>query len=266
MLFTDFKRVLILFVIICWRLEVEALRQTFDERLQEIETYLELLESIEQQVRAGPPRLGTHGPLITTDQQKILYSSVYLQLYNLVEATITRCLDAVCEAATNGWYPSDLSIHFQREWVRFIARTHVELNHENRLKHALDLFGELVPAAPISKLKVERAGGNWDDDEIKGITDRIGLSLRISRPVYEGIKRPIRDDKGPLVLIKALRNELAHGTISFVECGDGVTVADLRDLKNKTALYLSEVVASFANAISSCEFLTKARRPMEAPA
>src|SRR6516162_9954901 len=113
------------------------LRDAFDERLAEIESYLLFLDGLDSEIRqSGTPRLGTEGSIITVEQQRILYSSVYLQLYNLVEATITRCLDAVCEAATNGWYPSDLSIHFQREWVRFIARTHVELNHENRLKHA----------------------------------------------------------------------------------------------------------------------------------
>lgn len=67
--------------------------QAFEERLQEIETYLDLLEVLEKQVQEGSPRIGKKGTKITVQQQKILYSSVYLQLYNLVESTVTRCVD-----------------------------------------------------------------------------------------------------------------------------------------------------------------------------
>ena len=74
-----------------------ALSQTFEEQLQEIETYLDLLEVFE--VQAG--RIGE--ATITAQQQKILYSSVYLQIYNLVEATITWCVEAVRSAACGPW-------------------------------------------------------------------------------------------------------------------------------------------------------------------
>src|SRR4051812_30680386 len=106
--------------------------QTFEDRLQEIETYLDLLDALEKQVQQGLPRIGQTGPTITVQQQRILYSSVYLQLYNLVEATITRCIDAVSVAIAEkgSWLPSDLSISVRREWVRAIARTHTDLNYE----------------------------------------------------------------------------------------------------------------------------------------
>jgi hypothetical protein len=241
---------------------VNALTETFEERLQEIEVYLALLDSLEQQVRQGLPKLG-EAP-ITAQQQKILYSCVYLQLYNLVEATITRCVEAVAAAAAdNGrWYPGDLSDNLRREWVRWAARTHTDLNYENRLQHALGLCEIFVKALPIAAWEVERGRrGNWDDDEIRVITNRLGIDLRISRETYEGVKRPFRDEKGPLALVKNLRNRLAHGSMSFVECGEGVTVTDLRDLKQRTALYLREVVGAFASYIDGYEFLAPERRP-----
>ena len=83
-----------------------ALSQTFEERLQEIETYLDLLEAFE--VQAGR-RIGE--ATVSAQQQKILYSSVYVQIYNLVEATITWCVEAVRSAAADHgrWKPGDLS-------------------------------------------------------------------------------------------------------------------------------------------------------------
>jgi len=178
--------------------EMEPLQEAFEERLREIDAYLELLEIIERQVQSGPPRITRDDTRITAEQQKILYSSVYVQLYSLVEATITRCVEAVCAAASagEGWKPGDLSERIRAEWVRFVARTHEDLTHENRLGSALKMFDALVNAAPVSDFKIERGGGNWDDGQIEGISRRLGLELRISDTVRVGVKRHIRDDKG----------------------------------------------------------------------
>jgi MAE_28990/MAE_18760-like HEPN len=241
---------------------MDDLTQTFEERLQEIEVYLDLLDALERQVQAGPPKIG--GAAITAQQQKILYSCVYLQLYNLVEATVTWCVDAVCAAAAEKgrWRPADLITNLRREWVRSTARTHLELNEANRLEGAVQLCDHLVQSLPLLKWSIEGGRrGNWDDEEIKAITARLGCDLRISNEVYKGIKRPVREDRGSLVLIRYLRNKLAHGALSFTECGDGVTVFDLRDLKERTALYLREVVAAIRTYIDSYEFLIPASRP-----
>jgi MAE_28990/MAE_18760-like HEPN len=242
---------------------MDNLSIAFEERLQEVETYLDLLEALEKQVQDGTPQFGESGTRITAQQQRILYSSVYLQLYNLVESTITSCLETVSRNIVDGGiHPAHLSEPIRRQWVRSTARTHVDLNYENRLDSALSLCNHLVQAVPISTFKIEKgAGGNWDDESISEIMgDRLGFSFRITPDVYRGVKRPFRDDKGPLKFIRHLRNELAHGSLSFAECSEGMTVSDLRELTGRTSSYLREVISCLNSSIEMYEFLTPEQR------
>lgn len=241
---------------------MEPLQRGFDERLLEIETYLDLLDALQRQVQAGPPSIG--GAPITVQQQRILYSSVYLQLYNLVEATATWCIEAIAAAAADGgkWKPVDLSDPLRREWVRAVARTHIELNYDNRLQTAMEFFSWIVDGEVVKPWDIQKGGGgNWDDTELERIAERLGVELRIDATIKTNAKRHIRDDLSALALVKVLRNKLAHGSLSFTQCGENVTVAELRDLKTRAAEYLREVIRFFQSSIDSFAFLQPAKRP-----
>jgi hypothetical protein len=162
----------------------------------------------------------------------------------------------------NSSLPNELSIELRREWVRCTARTHTDLNYENRLESALNLCDHLVQALPISTLKVDMGGGgSWDDEEIYKLSKRLGLSLNISPQANRAVKQRLRDEKGALSLIKTFRNKLAHGNLSFAESGNNITVSQLRDLTERTALYLREVVNCFKLSIDAHEFLMPENRP-----
>lgn len=243
---------------------MSAISEGLAERLEEVEAYLAFLVTMEERAQHGPPRLdGAHEP-ISTRQQRILYASVFLQLYNLVEATMARCVEAVAQAASesNRWYPADLSDSLRREWVRNVARTHENLTSEHRLNSALELCNHLVELLPLRVFSIEKGGGgNWDDLSIEAITERIGCPLVVSAPVYSAVKRPFRDELGPLGVVKKLRNNLAHGSISFAQCAEDVTVARLVELKEATVNYLREVVGCFDRYLDGSEFLRPERRP-----
>ncbi|MCL6423355.1 MAE_28990/MAE_18760 family HEPN-like nuclease [Brachybacterium sp. JHP9] len=223
----------------------------FEERYEEIEAYLSFPQNVEDAAREGTPRLrGTDAP-ITTEQKKILNSSLYLQLYNLVEATVLRCLEAVVAAVEEAERrPSELSTGLRTEWVRSIARTHSDLGPDKRLQAALDLCEQLLQQMPVKGFKIEPGGGgNWDDSSIEKICERVGCGLTLSPDVLEAAKRHIRDDMGALKLVKNRRNGLAHGSLSFVDCSDGVTVAELKVLATAVGDYLREAVGCFVSFI-----------------
>ncbi len=245
---------------------MDDVKKLFEERKKEIDAYIDFLSAVERSAQLGTPRL-TGGDSISVQQQRILYSGVFLQLYNLVEATVVRCIDGVTEAAiTNGtWMPADLILELKKEWVRVMARTHIELSYENRLQSALALCDHLIGSLKVEGFKMDKGGGgNWDDIAIHQAAKRLGFEIELSKQVREAVKKPFRDDKGALALVKGFRNSLAHGEISFAECGENVTVGELRDLATRTSDYLNEVVEAFAAYVNKHEFLQENKRPVPA--
>jgi hypothetical protein len=113
----------------------------------------------------------------------------------------------------------------------------------------------------VSEFTIERGGGSWDDSTIETFSKRVGCQLDVSQPVFKAVKRPFRDELGPLALVKRLRNELAHGSISFAQCAEEMTVSRLVELKDKTVAYLLEVLRCFSTYIASFHFLVPRHRP-----
>ncbi len=235
----------------------------FEDRVAEIENYINLLQAVEREAQSGPPTIGSSA--ITTCQQRMLYSSVYLHLYNLVEATATWCMSAVTEATVNGgsWSVGQLGSAVRREWVRTNLRTHIHLNPTNRLNCSFDVCEGILNGAPIEEWGIEQgSGGNWDDGAIESVSERVGCVLTIATATKCAAKRPFRNDKNALQYVKDLRNKLAHGSISFEQSGENLTVQDLLDLKNRTVDYLREVVQSFKSYVDGFLYLNPGDRPL----
>lgn len=232
----------------------------FEERYGEIEDYLALLGALERAAQGGAPRFEGVAERISTSQQKILYSSLYLQLYNLVEATVSRCLAEVTAAAVSANVRAmDLSGEFKQEWVRALAKTHIDLTPENRLQAAVMLCDHVIGQLPIAHFDLEvGGGGNWDDVSIEKIGRRLGCNLQLTRATVTAAKRHLRDNMGALKLVKDRRNGLAHGSLSFVDCSDGVTVAELERVAEVVGSYLREVTQSFSRYVAAQEFKSSA--------
>lgn len=85
--------------------------------------------------------------------------------------------------------------------------------------------------------------GNIDTQEIRKITQQIG---------WEQSK-----DGRELVTIKNKRNNLAHGEYTFSDIGKEYSIKDLEELKNKTLLYLDDVLSKVETYIAEERYKLK---------
>jgi len=239
------------------------LETSFDERLAEVEAYLTFLEEMETAAQSGPPRFGETGAPLTQLQAEILRAGVFVQLYNLVEATMTKCLDAIAQASIDGqWIPGQLTPAFRKEWVRVFAAVGVPMNPDKRLEYAVRLTDLLVANRGLEPFKLEKGGGgNWDDEMIEGMLAKLGVQLVLAPTVRVAAKRPYRDQLRVMRVIMKLRNDLAHGNISFAECGQNETSLSLREVTKSAAMYLRTVVRAIGRFIQRHEYLEAAYRP-----
>lgn len=234
---------------------MQLVKATFQERVEDIESYFELVSNIELAVGYGGAVFNVNGNQyrIKPEQQKIMYSGIYLHLYNLVESTVSMLIDAVERHASVGinGQLSVLTENMKKLYVKSVAAPFESISNDKRLEKALDLFDQVLNIKPI-KLKIPPGGGgNWDVAEIKRLSQSIGINIQLPRGINQRVSENFRDDKGPIRFIKDTRNKLAHGSLSFTECGDNHVASDFRRLIDIVKEYLSYVIQAYDDFISA---------------
>jgi hypothetical protein len=72
--------------------------------------------------------------------------------------------------------------------------------------------------------------GNLDADEIRKVCSGHGINFNPDSTCKGGER--LKD-------VKTKRNELAHGTLSFAECGREYSLKDLTEIKDQTYVFLT---------------------------
>lgn len=233
---------------------MELVQSTFDDRLSDIESYFDLVHNIEMAAGSGGAIFNVQGSAyqIRPEQQRIMYSGIYLHLYNLVESTISMLIDAVERHAMSGIDGQlDLLTEKMRVlYIKSITAPQETLSYEIKLEKAISLFEQARNLKPIEFKIPPGGGGNWDTSEIQRLSNSIGIKIQLPKRLNTSINRPFRDDKGPLRLIKDIRNKLAHGSLSFAECGNNHVASDFRRLIDIVKSYLESIIDAYAKFIA----------------
>ena len=241
------------------------LQEDFNEKKAEVEEYIQLLEDINSTMQEGTIFLtarheynGSKLCSISPQQQKIMFSCLYLQLYNLVESTVLGCISqleqTIKQISMDNWLR--LNIYLRKELIHSWVRKNGNGAEDTRGKAILELVDSMFIENGVIQFVFDkrRNGGNWDDKGIEEFARNIGMSLEIHHDLYQSTKKKLFNGQGGLSLIRAFRNELAHGGVSFVQCGERLDFSQLKSLAYIVFEYLQAVIQRFQIFINNQEY------------
>lgn len=199
----------------------------FEDRKEEINFYYSIILKID----SGEAYTET---IDNNRLVKIMKSNMLLMLYNLVEACIVSGMMEIYEALKNDvcTYNSVIS-EIQTIWAKneineIYGPTTGRSAYENRVQRIIQ---SITTESPIM-LSQDALGikGNLNAKKIREICDRHRIRYRL-------------DASGKyLERVKLERNNLAHGDVSFSDCARGLSVDDLRMIKDDVFLFIASIL------------------------
>jgi len=222
----------------------------FDKRIEEINIYFQLLTTIDKgscHIHCKAIDGGENVEPIDIELIKILKANGFLLLYNLIEATIRKSIEAIFSAIhLENLTFQQLSDKLKKLWINQKAlplKEGIDAVTYDKIRSLLENVANSIIDNQIMQLKTEcvRISGNIDARSIREIAAKIG---------FEQSK-----DGSLLDTIKKKRNHLAHGEFTFGEIGKEFSVNDMIKYKDSACAHLTDVLKNIEDYIASKKFI-----------
>ncbi|MHA6689545.1 MAE_28990/MAE_18760 family HEPN-like nuclease [Devosia sp. A449] len=203
-------------------------------------------------------RVGQSGGEITgsIDRRHVAISKAGLlvHLYNIVEAVMGGALKEVMTAVADH-EPVHYEARLFAEWARQSAGTHVLMSEDTRFSRTLELSLVLAERKKSPPVPPPKMSGNWDDEKIAAVAERLGCRLQVAVDVRKAARSPFFNDKSRMYYVMKRRNDLAHGNMTFEDGGREKTLGEINEIADATLNYIDAVVLSFERYVTQKEFL-----------
>jgi hypothetical protein len=217
----------------------------FNTRVEEINIYFKLLDSvINHDAKLFYPNKNSHKIKKFDDELiKVLKANCFLLLYNLIESSIKLSITEIYDSVSlkNKKY-DEVKDQIRKIWISENYKNFKDKGTE----FIFDTINNLTEDIIQIKFKPEKViSGNIDGKKIREFSDYIGFSASTHYKAKNGIK---------LHQVKTQRNNLAHGTISFSDCGRQYTYDDLKEIKQQVIIYLRGILNNIQIYINNEQF------------
>jgi len=215
------------------------MREDFDQRILEINSYFEFIEKIDSGVHIvvnSSDQKQAYTVTAQTELIKTLKANGFVVLYNLIEATVKNAIEAIFDEIDSKSVDFDqCRLEIQR----------IVLN--NMKKRNVD---KLLPM--VNAIAKDLAGATFRKDELfSGNLD----ARRIRKAASDfGFQAP-QKKSDELVTVKDNRNDLAHGNKSFAEVGRDYDVARILIIKQEVVEYLEDLLTNVEQYLSGQLYL-----------
>lgn len=213
---------------------MQAIYDMFDERIQEIDLYFEAMTELDE----GNFEHIADAKYFNTEFIKILKANSLLMIYNLVESTVIGgILEIYGKLKQEGLTYASVRKEIKDIWFSYKFQQVYDRNaHYNAYRDkALEIVNSILTGEVIElDRKATAISGNLDAQQIRNVCKEHGINFM-----------PEEGSRGGIVLetVKEKRNALAHGTLSFAECGRDYSIQELKDIKKETVLFLHGLLA-----------------------
>jgi hypothetical protein len=218
----------------------------FNTRVKEIEVYFVLLEEIINQNAAlyFPSKTKNKTKKIDEDLIKVLKANSFLLLYNLIESSIKLSITEIYD---------QISIKNKKysEVVTEIRKIWITENYKNFQGKGTDFIFDTINniAEDVISIKFNPdkiISGNIDGRKVRDFASQYGFSDKAHHLSKNGVR---------LHQVKTQRNLLAHGGLSFTECGRQYTYEDLVETKRQVIIYLRSILKNIDNYLAQNKYI-----------
>lgn len=224
-------------------------KDTYNSRKREIEDFLGLIEFLEYKENDRengiskfsqffyPPEGGIH--LTYQALINILKSNVSLMIYNIIEYTVSNLIDSIYdEIRINHLSYVDVNESIRALWRKTILKSANDpnANFTTFLKKNEEIIASILDHNALDMYSRNTLpGGNLDGDSINQTFKLHGIRVKTSSPNYRpDILEGIKDN----------RNNLAHGSVSFVEAVREDSISDIKQNEAVVVAFLDELIAT----------------------
>ena len=226
------------------------INEDFQERKNEIVNILSYLKYMEKE-RSTNDSIEKNmevGDVDFNKLQKTIKASILLMLYNLVESTLTNCLNEIHDAITESTIPyNKLNNSIQTLFLAYhIESMKKTRGRDDQASIMRDLIFLLKEEGNISITYQELNSvyglysGNLDGKKVQSVLRRYGVEVSLHTQ--------------PLAEIRFLRNKLTHGELSFEDVGKDIHLGQIDDYVDKTIKHMEDVIRCVETFIQAKDY------------
>lgn len=222
--------------------------QLSNKRKQELAKFFGGLSALEDYTSGKIQSLPAS--VLSNEFMKIIKASSFLLLYNYIEGCILHSFSSVYEEIQESKLSyGELRSEFQNIWIEYQTKkllVNPNSSHSTYNETAAQMVNSIIARTSITLSRDALPfSGNLNEKKIKEVCSRHGIKLSSKLSSVEET----------LETVMSKRNALAHGNISFGECGRDYVVEDLERMKASALEYIDLVISGIESFAKSKRYL-----------
>lgn len=211
---------------------MDSVINNFEDRVVELNEHLQLLGYLSDP-RASIVLNAKSSKCISNVALKTMKASCFLMLYNLVESSIRGSMTNLYESinASNGELIG-FQDYVKEVWLKqhFKKIDPISSNQATYQNILVDIVESILTGSSVAlDPKKVPISGNLDARKIRELFQSHNIPFNTHYRAFKGAE---------LKTVKDKRNSLAHGDISFAECGREYTVSEIENIKKQTVVFI----------------------------